>query len=100
MTLNPPPNVYVVVYNDDCGAAPAAILGVFSQLQDANAECQRHAAVAGFRLSSDSGTAGPDRGHLVPVEPMRWDSPEGVSCWVEEHAVVPKQVLAPAKLAG
>jgi hypothetical protein len=30
---------------------------------------------------------------MLPIEPMRWDSPDGVSCWVEEHTVIPRKFV-------
>ena len=80
-------NVYVLLYGDP---VVTTLLGVFADLQDANEACLRHAAEAGVELVRDSPTSGPDSHHLVPVEPMRWDVADGLSCWVEEHSVKAK----------
>ncbi|OAQ83517.1 hypothetical protein VFPBJ_02285 [Purpureocillium lilacinum] len=84
--------VYVLAHYDHAAGA-ATICGVFAELQDANAECLQLARRAGITLTNELSTTGPDGMHLSPVEPLRWDAPEGVSCWVEAHAVKPTRVV-------
>lgn len=83
--------VYVVLHQD---GATVTILGVYEELHDANRDCLLQAAQAGIDLLQDSPTSGPDKHHFQPVEPSRWDTPDGVSCWVESHMVVPSRVAA------
>lgn len=71
--------VYVAVFQEE--TAPAVILGVFGKLVDANDECLYQAAQLGVTLSGEKQAA------LREAEPMRWDNPEGLSCWVERHRV-------------
>lgn len=80
MAPQAPSTVYIVVHRDSDAAA--TILGVFARLGDANDECLAQASQAGFRDVPHSGTLG-------DVAPLRWDAPEGVSCWVETHNVRP-----------
>lgn len=87
-----PLTVYVLLYRDD---DTATALSVFYDLQDANQECLKHAAQSGIMLSSESSTSGPDKGSILPIEPMRWDTADGASCWVEEHEVSAKRVVTP-----
>ncbi|KAI9163017.1 hypothetical protein HJFPF1_04614 [Paramyrothecium foliicola] len=84
--------VYVLLYRD---VSPTAVISVFASLQDANAECLRLAAEACVSVENTSPTAGPDRGHLLPLEPLRWDTADGASCWVEQHVLQPKRVISP-----
>src|SRR5687768_5536443 len=84
--------VYVLLYRDD---TTATALSVFSDLQDANQECLRQGRQSGLELTSDSSTTGPDKGSILPIEPLRWDTADGASCWVEAHEVSPKRVLTP-----
>lgn len=71
--------VYVAVFQEEM--SPAVILGVFGKLVDANDECLYQAAQLGVTLSGEKQAA------LREAEPMRWDNPEGLSCWVERHRV-------------
>ena len=87
--------VFVLLHRDEV-ASTTLVLGVYADLQDANDECLAQAARAGVSLEHQSSTSGPDTQHLSPVEPVRWDTAEGISCWVEEHAVVPNKVILPA----
>lgn len=87
-----PPKVFILQYRDD---ATATALAVFADLQDANQECLRQADKIGISLMSESSTMGPDKGTILPIEPMRWDTADGASCWVEEHEISPKRVLTP-----
>jgi hypothetical protein len=88
-----PPTVYVLLQGD---ISVTNVLAVFADLQDANHECLRQAQLAGVDLSSASSTMGPDTAHLTPVEPLRWDTPDGVSCWVEIFPVTPKRIVTTA----
>ncbi|KAL6864093.1 hypothetical protein J3F83DRAFT_762357 [Trichoderma novae-zelandiae] len=83
--------VYLILHQD--GVA-VTVLGVYEELQDANRDCLWQASQAGIDLLQDSPTTGPDKYHILPVEPARWDTPDGVSCWVESHVVVPSRVAA------
>lgn len=85
--------VYVLLH---CDTVTTNVLSIFADMQDANDECLRHAHGEGVTLTSESSTMGPDKHHITPVEPLRWDTPEGVSCWVEAFQVVPKKVLSPS----
>ncbi|KAH8171467.1 hypothetical protein LIA77_08234 [Sarocladium implicatum] len=87
-----PSKVFVLQYRDD---VTATALAVFVDLQDANQECMRQASKIGIALMSESSTAGPDKGTILPIEPMRWDTADGASCWVEEHEISPKRVVTP-----
>ncbi|KAK0387299.1 hypothetical protein NLU13_5612 [Sarocladium strictum] len=84
--------VYVLLYRDDITATAIA---VFSDLQDANHQCLQQATQSGLDLTSESSTTGPDKGALLPIEPIRWDTADGASCWVEEHEIAPKRILTP-----
>ena len=94
-TRKSPSAVYVLQHRD-AAASTTLVLGVYADLQDANDDCLAQAARAGVFLERRSSTSGPDTQHLSPVEPVRWDTAEGISCWVEEHAVVPNRVVQPA----
>lgn len=85
--------VYIILHQD--GGLTVTILGVFEELQDANRDCLFQASQAGIDLFQTSPTTGPDKHHLSPVEPARWDTPDGVSCWVESHTVEPSRVTGP-----
>ncbi|KAK5992206.1 hypothetical protein PT974_05607 [Cladobotryum mycophilum] len=87
--------VYIIIHQDHTAAT---VLGVFAELQDANRDCLWHASKAGVDLIQESSTMGPDKAHLSPTEPARWDTADGVSCWVESHIVEPSRVIAPAAL--
>ena len=89
--------VYIILHQD---YTTVTILGVFAELQDANMDCLRHASKAGVDLVRESPTMGPDKEHMSPIEPARWDTPDGVSCWVESHHVEPSRVIAPATLSS
>lgn len=88
-----PATVYILLQGD---LPVTNVLAVFADLQDANEECLRQATLAGVDLSSSSSTTGPDKAHLTPIEPLRWDTPDGVSCWVEIFPVTPKRILTTA----
>jgi hypothetical protein len=94
MTSPPPPSVYVLLHND---SVATVVLAVFAELQDANTECLRQAARADVDLTRESSTHGPDKGTHSPVEPLRWDTADGVSCWVEEFRVEPRKCKPPSK---
>ncbi|ETR98173.1 hypothetical protein MKX07_002426 [Trichoderma sp. CBMAI-0711] len=81
--------VYIILHQD---GVTVTVLGVYEELQDANRDCLWQAAQAGIDLLQASPTTGPDKYHIQPVEPARWDTPDGVSCWVESHMVVPSRV--------
>lgn len=88
-----PSNVYLLIQTVDNSTT---VLDVFADLQDANEECLRQASLAGVDLASRSTTMGPDPAHYSPVEPVRWDTPEGDSCCVEMFAVTPKRIVTTA----
>lgn len=91
-----PNTVYLLLETVD---SVTNVLGVFADIQDANQECLRRAALAGVTLTTDFQTMGPDPAHHYPIEPMRWDTPEGDCCYVEMFAVAPKRVVAAPMLA-
>ncbi|KAH7325784.1 hypothetical protein B0I35DRAFT_405130 [Stachybotrys elegans] len=90
--------VYVLMHQDS--GVGATVLGVFADMSDANERCLRQATDLGVPLVRESPTEGPDHQHNRPMEPMRWDTAEGVSCWVEEHRVEPCRVIKPPKLSA
>lgn len=83
--------VYIILHQD---GVSVNILGVFEELQDANRDCLFQATQSGIDLLQESPTQGPDKYHFAPVEPARWDTTDGVSCWVESHTVEPSRVAA------
>jgi len=89
-----PPKVYILLFNN--ASDNTVVLDVFADLQDANDECLRQAELADVTLSNEYSTKGPDGAHQSPVEPVRWDTAEGVCCWVEAFAVQPRRVVVNA----
>ncbi|KAJ4863241.1 hypothetical protein T069G_04195 [Trichoderma breve] len=83
--------VYIVIHQD---GMIVQILGVYEELQDANRDCIFQASQGGIELLQDSPTTGPDKHHISPIEPARWDTPDGLSCWVESHTVEPSRVVS------
>lgn len=83
--------VYIIFHQD---GVSVTVLGVFEELQDANRDCLFQASKTGIELLQESPTYGPDKNHISPIEPARWDTPDGVSCWVESHLVEPSRVAA------
>ncbi|KAL7933226.1 hypothetical protein V8C35DRAFT_305238 [Trichoderma chlorosporum] len=81
--------VYIVLYQD---GMVCTITGVYEELQDANRDCLLQASRGNIDLLQDSPTSGPDKHHISPIEPARWDTADGVSCWVESHMVEPSRV--------
>lgn len=75
--------VYLVIYQD----TTVTISGVYANLDDANAECLRSSDDAGKDLLAQRSKRGPGGDALTDVL-LRWDSPDGISCWVEKHDVV------------
>lgn len=86
-----PGTVCVLIERND--AITTTVLAVYADLQDANEACLRRATMAGVSLTSSASTTGPDKSHIKPIEPVRWDTPEGDSCWVEIFEVEPKRIL-------
>ncbi|RFU77218.1 hypothetical protein TARUN_4999 [Trichoderma arundinaceum] len=84
--------VFIILHQD---GVSVTVLGVYEELQDANRDCLFQASQAGIDLLQTSPTSGPDKYHLSPIEPARWDTPDGVSCWVESHVVEPSRVSGP-----
>jgi hypothetical protein len=84
--------VYILLHQD---LTTAAVVAVFTSLCDANVHCLGLAAQAGIRLEQPSPTCGPDGQSMTPLEPLRWDTADGVSCWVEQHAVRGPNVVPP-----
>lgn len=93
--MKDPAKVYILFYTDVDNGLATSVLGVFASLQDANDECMSQARAAGITLESESSTLGPTMELIAPVQPARWDTPEGASCWVECFDVTPKRVLSP-----
>ncbi|VUC34783.1 unnamed protein product [Clonostachys rosea] len=87
--------VYILFQHDDTRSTN--IVEVFADVQDANNECLQQASTHGVTLTKESATNGPDNHFFCPVEPLRWDTPEGLSCWVEGFEVVPKKIASPAR---
>ncbi|KAL6829014.1 hypothetical protein J3E69DRAFT_330157 [Trichoderma sp. SZMC 28015] len=83
--------VYIVIHQD---GMIVNILGVYEELQDANRDCIFQASQGGIELLQPSPTTGPDKHHISPIEPARWDTPDGLSCWVESHVVEPSRVVS------
>lgn len=85
-------SVYIILHHDMSTGSTPLILGVFADLLDANAACLRIASESGAAppVSNATSATGSSDGDPRPVEPVRWDTLEGESCWVEEHGVSPK----------
>lgn len=83
--------VYIILHQD---GMIVTVLGVYEELQDANRDCLFQASRGGIDLLQESPTTGPDKYHISPIEPARWDTPDGMSCWVECHTVVPSRVVS------
>ena len=80
-----PNSVYLVLWRDSA-SSEFLVTAVYATLTDAN----RHARRLGNEVLSDGltslGDPEPDlRG--LGAEPLRWDTADGLSCWVEEHVV-------------
>lgn len=89
-----PHAVALVLYRDagdDVPSSTTTVLGVHAGLADANAEVRRLAREQGVNLA---GVAAND------ISPVRWDAPDGTSCWVEAHAVKPKTFVPRTTSAG
>lgn len=86
-----PGTVCLLIERND--AISTTVLAVYADLQDANEACLRRATMAGVSLTSGASTMGPDKSHIKPIEPVRWDTPEGDSCWVEIFEVEPQRIL-------
>ncbi|EXF84818.1 hypothetical protein CFIO01_02354 [Colletotrichum fioriniae PJ7] len=91
-----PHTIALVLYSDG-GAegdfiATTTVMGAFAALADANAEVRRISRE--YALHQGEGLPEP-----VPADgagerdPVRWNGPEGNSCWVELHAVTPKSIV-------
>ena len=93
--MGPPPKVYILLHADP--DTTTSVIAVYASLTDANNDCLGQARAAGVTLSSDSATMGPAQDTITPIEPVRWDTPEGVSCWVEEFVVLSQKALAPGQ---
>ncbi|CAI6097633.1 unnamed protein product [Clonostachys chloroleuca] len=85
--------VYILFQHD---TNSTNIVEVFADVQDANNQCLQQAYSHGITLANKPSTSGPDNHVFCPVEPLRWDTPEGLSCWVEGFDVVPKKIASPA----
>ncbi|KAL2757993.1 hypothetical protein ACRALDRAFT_1061263 [Sodiomyces alcalophilus JCM 7366] len=73
-----PKDVFLVLWRDD-ESGDFAIIGVYSTIADANIEAHR--------MGHDHLANGVTWAPVDEMEPLRWDTAEGVSCWVEQHAV-------------
>jgi hypothetical protein len=81
----PGSSVYLVLWRDSA-SAEFLVVAAYATLTDANS----HARRMGNEILSDGltslGASEPDlRG--IGAEPLRWDTADGLSCWVEEHVV-------------
>ena len=43
-------------------------------------------------MTNETSTSGPETDTMGPVEPVRWDTADGVSCWVEAFDVKPQRI--------
>ncbi|KAI6784097.1 uncharacterized protein J7T54_004643 [Emericellopsis cladophorae] len=84
--------VYILMCTSPNESLTTSVLSVFAALQDANEECLRQARAAGVELTNESSTSGPEKDTIGPVEPVRWDTVDGVSCWVEAFDVKPQRI--------
>ncbi|KAG9255732.1 uncharacterized protein F5Z01DRAFT_735665 [Emericellopsis atlantica] len=89
---SPCDKVYIIMCTSPDGPLTTSVLSVFAALQDANEECLRQARAAGVELTRESSTSGPETDTIGPVEPVRWDTLDGVSCWVEAFDVIPQRI--------
>ncbi|KZL68369.1 actin polymerization protein [Colletotrichum incanum] len=89
-----PHAVALVLYRDggDDVSSTTSVLGAYAGLADANAEARR--------LAQDQGVKVGDEGAANDINPVRWDAPDGASCWVEMHAVKPKSFLPKTASGG
>lgn len=81
-----PHSVYVVLWRD-ASSGDFLALGAFETLADANAEVRRRGSEQlsdGLTHSNSEADAGG-----IDAEPLRWDTADGVACWVEQHRVNP-----------
>ncbi|KAM0510185.1 hypothetical protein ACHAQF_002234 [Verticillium nonalfalfae] len=78
------PHVYVLLWRD-CGGNEFVALGAYAHLKDANTEAKR----LGKEQLSDGLTYSSMQADLKAQdsEPLRWDTADGISCWVERHEV-------------
>ncbi|OHE91407.1 hypothetical protein CORC01_13325 [Colletotrichum orchidophilum] len=83
-----PHAIALVLYRDggDEASSTTTVLGAFAALADANAEVRRVSREQGGAASSAVDATS-------DLNPLRWDAPDGVSCWVELHAVKPKSFV-------
>ncbi|KAI5462101.1 hypothetical protein BGZ63DRAFT_403370 [Mariannaea sp. PMI_226] len=77
------PSVYILLHHDTSSGGTPTILSVFSDLTDANTACLQQAIEANVETGARS-----------PRDLQRWESAEGVVCWVEKHTVVPRKTAA------
>ncbi|KAF9880757.1 hypothetical protein CkaCkLH20_01799 [Colletotrichum karsti] len=80
-----PHAVALVLYRDGSDeTSSTSVLGVYAALADANEEARR--------LAQEQGDAAVVH-ESAATEPVRWEAPDGASCWVEMHAVTPKKIV-------
>lgn len=75
------PSVYLLLHKDTSGTP--TIVSVFAELADANAACLASAAEAQVKTGVRS-----------PRDLRRWEAPDGTTCWVEKHVVVPRKLAS------
>ncbi|KAK1722294.1 uncharacterized protein BDZ83DRAFT_654105 [Colletotrichum acutatum] len=90
-----PHTIALVLYSDGGadvdGAATTTVMGAFASLADANAEVRRISRE--YALREGDGIPEPAADNAGARDPVRWNGPEGNSCWVELHAVTPKSIV-------
>ncbi|ROT41495.1 hypothetical protein SODALDRAFT_331230 [Sodiomyces alkalinus F11] len=81
----PSPNrIFLVLWRDDQNGE-FVIVGVYSSIEDANIEARR--------MGEDL-VNGVTQVPINETEPLRWDTAEGLSCWVEQHEIRGSQSAA------
>lgn len=86
--------VALVLYKDGADeASSTTVLGAYAALADANEEVRRLALEQGGAQVDEAAAA-------KSSEPVRWDAPDGVSCWVELHAVTPRRIVPRSASSG
>ncbi|WYZ41341.1 hypothetical protein EsH8_V_000236 [Colletotrichum jinshuiense] len=89
-----PHAVALVFYKDgDDETSSTTVLGVYASLADANAEARKLGQEQGVKLGDEAAATS-------DVNPVSWSTPEGVSCWVELHAVTPKSIIPRSASGG
>ncbi|KAF4463465.1 hypothetical protein FALBO_9721 [Fusarium albosuccineum] len=92
------PSVFVLLHRDT--SSTVSIVSVFLDLQDANAACLHHAQEAGVDVKPAASAPNSENKPSLNKEPLRWEAPDGTSCWVERHTVTPRKTLVPGGAAA